>query len=50
MIYIYHKMKNIKIKTSFVSPEWPKALAYDAIHDFSVFLRTGSNLADSNLF
>ncbi len=35
-------MKNYKIKTSFVSP--------DAIHDFSVWLRTGSNPVDCNRF
>ncbi len=35
-------MKNYKIKTNFVSP--------DAIHDISVWLRTGSKPADSNWF
>ncbi len=64
------KIKNYKIKTSIVSPEWPKAranlsvinfmifilifiencLKFDAIHDFSVWLRTGSNQTDSNRF
>ncbi len=35
------KMKNFKIETSFVSRD---------IHAFSVWLRTGSNPADSNRF
>ena len=40
--------KNYKIKTSFVI--FIKSLKYDAIHDFSVLLRTGSNPADINRF
>ncbi len=59
-------MRNHKIKTSFVSPEGPKAVAYnfminilismenylqyDAIHNFSVLLRTSSNPADIDRF
>ena len=61
-------METYKIKTSFISPEGPKARAnktgnnikisnlifvenclwFDAIHDYLVLLRTGSNPADSN--
>ena len=53
-------MKNFRIKTSFVGPDGQKArtfydfyfdihgilLQYDAIYDFSVLLRIGSNPED----
>ena len=62
------KIKNYKIKNSFVRPEGPKARAYktginfmilifvenclnfDAIYNFLVWLRTGSNQVDGNPF
>ena len=61
-------MYNYTMKTSFVSPEMPKAnktgftsiiahfifvenwILYDTIHDFSIWLRTGSNSAYINRF
>ena len=43
-------MKKCKNKTSFVNPQMPKARVIHAIHDFSVWLRTGSDLADINWF
>ena len=49
-------MKNYKIKTSFVSPEgpgkhnWYHDFFIRMIHDFSVWLRTGSNSVDINRF
>ena len=49
-VFYEYQNKNHKINTSFVSREGPKARADYAIYDFSVWQRTGSNPADSNLF
>ena len=56
-IYTYYRHLSADIKTTFLSPKGrmfeltklENCLLYDAIHDFSVLLRTGSNPADINL-
>ncbi len=41
------KIKNYKTKTYFISPY---GLCFDALHDLPVWMRTGSNPADSKYF
>ena len=56
LIALYYKqvsanitMYNRKIKTLFISPEMPET-GFNTLHDFLVWLRTGSNPEDINQF